>query len=128
MTFFRVSGILMAVAALLFTAGTTTAGAESRRSAFTLMVWGPGSERVAAQLRCEPPGGSHPDPLAACAALTDANGDFAALRTQHYACTMELRPVKVLAFGSWRGEYVRWHQEYSNPCVMRAATGPMFDF
>lgn len=128
MSSFRLSGILLAVAALLFTVGTTTAGAELRRSSFTLMIWGPGDESGHVHLRCDPHGGSHPDPLGACAALTAADGDFTALQTRPHACTMELRPVTAVAAGVWRGKPVHWQQEYSNPCVMHGATDPLFDF
>lgn len=130
---FRIGGILLAAATMLAVAATpaisATVPTPSEESSLTLLVWGrtAGSEGV--ELRCAPPGGSHPDPRAACEALDKADGDFAQLKApQTFACTMELRQVTAIAVGTWEGETVRWHQQFSNPCVLRAETGGVFDF
>lgn len=127
MTSFRLGGTLLAVAALLCVAGTS-AVAETRPSGFTLMVHGPADVVQAVHLRCDPPGGSHPQPFTACAELADADGDFAQLENRPVMCTMELRPVTARARGEWQGEPVRWREKFSNPCMLRAATGSVFDF
>lgn len=137
MTSFRLSGTLLAVAALLCVAGTSASAsasvtasvtAEPRPSAFKLVVQGPSDGVHAVHLRCDPPGGSHPGPFPACAELAEVDGDFAQLEKGPVACTMELRPVTARAHGVWRGKLVHWQEQFSNPCVLRAATGTVFDF
>ncbi|GAB3461127.1 SSI family serine proteinase inhibitor [Actinophytocola sediminis] len=132
---FRLGGMLLAVVSLLFLAATSataspaqSAPTDREESSLTLMVWGPDTTSAGAELRCNPPGGDHPDPLTACDALTAANGDFTHLASgAFYVCTMELRQVTAIAVGTWEGQTVRWHQQYSNPCVLRAETGTVFD-
>ncbi|WP_199439370.1 SSI family serine proteinase inhibitor [Umezawaea beigongshangensis] len=82
------------------------------------------------ELRCEPTGGRHPHAELACADLVTARGDFAALPGDPALefCTMELRPVTVSAHGTWRGVPVTHSKTYSNPCLSRRATGPVFTF
>jgi len=131
---FRLGGILAATAAALCVAAApATASIDpvpSDESAFTLLIWGPGAESRGVELRCDPVGGAHPDPQAACDALAATAGDFTKLTAADgsFACTMELRQVTAIAIGTWRGQTVNWSQEFSNPCVLRANTGPLFQF
>ncbi|MCT2582597.1 subtilase-type protease inhibitor [Actinophytocola gossypii] len=127
MTSLRLGGVLLAAAALLSTA-TATAAAEPGTSSVTLVVHAKAGTTDVARLQCEPAGGSHPDPDTACAELIAANGDFAELEGQQTMCTMELNPVTARANGVWDGETIDWQQEFSNPCVLIAATGSVFDF
>lgn len=43
-------------------------------------------------------------------------------------CSRVYDPVRATATGVWNGRYVRFEQTYSNPCMMRRATGPVFWF
>ena len=79
-------------------------------------------------LTCEPAGGPHPKAAEACAALSDVDGQFAGLSTGQALCTLEYDPVRVTASGTWRGETRSFDAEFPNACVMRAETGPVFDF
>jgi hypothetical protein len=80
-------------------------------------------------LRCDPPGGTHPDPQAACHAIAAAGGDLAMLRRNpEVACITVYDPVTVRARGTWRGNRVAYDATYSNRCALTAATGPVFDF
>ncbi|WP_433265112.1 SSI family serine proteinase inhibitor [Actinosynnema sp. CS-041913] len=79
-------------------------------------------------LVCEPAGGDHPKAEQACAALSTVDGEISRLTEDNVACTMEYDPVTVTATGLWHGEIRGFTAQYSNPCVMRAATGPVFDF
>jgi hypothetical protein len=83
-----------------------------------------------AQLRCDPPSGSHGQAGQACRDLAAADGDFTKLPGDPnvQACTMELRPVTVSAQGNWRGKPVAFSREYPNRCVLQAETGPVFAF
>lgn len=124
----RLCGVLLAVVALFPVALTSAASAEVRPSTLTLTIAGQEGTLRMALLRCDPPGGSHPQPWWACAELTDAGGDFTQLEEQLIMCTMEFRPVTAGARGLWDGELVVWKREFSNPCTMRAATGTVFAF
>ncbi|WP_424185946.1 SSI family serine proteinase inhibitor [Actinokineospora sp. G85] len=78
-------------------------------------------------LRCEPPGGDHPQPQAACAALDAVGGDITQLSSSgDTICTLQYAPVRVSAYGYWRGHEVSVSHEYGNPCLMNAESGPVF--
>lgn len=54
-------------------------------------------------LNCEPAGGTHPDPAAACSALLKLKNPFAA-RSKQIACPMILRSNrKIVVTGTWFG-------------------------
>jgi hypothetical protein len=69
--------LALLLATLLLVAGcgsSSDAGDDgSPRYDLTILYWpeGPGGEPVEAALTCDPDGGSHPDPAAACAALLE---------------------------------------------------------
>ncbi|MFG1812075.1 SSI family serine proteinase inhibitor [Streptomyces sp. NPDC049040] len=80
-------------------------------------------------LFCEPfPHGTHPLAVPACMALSTAGGDFDALPGEPAVCREPYKPVVVTARGDFRGHPVRWRKKFANPCVLRAATGPVFAF
>lgn len=91
------------------------------------VLWLSAGGRSAA-LTCEPAGGTHPDPVAACRDLAIAGGDFANLPGDPLigACPMVYDPVTASAVGLWRGEPVEFRATYSNACVLRARTGHVF--
>ncbi|SDF94112.1 Subtilisin inhibitor-like [Lentzea fradiae] len=81
------------------------------------------------QLNCHPTGGPHKHARQACDALTPVEGDFRELEpTADAMCTMELNPTKATLRGKWRDKRIDFQQVYSNPCVVRASTGKVFDF
>jgi len=66
----------------------------------------PASQPKQLTLTCEPTGGTHPDPAAACAALLKLNNPFAP-RSKTIACPMILRSdQKILVTGTWLGKPV----------------------
>ncbi|MFB4312194.1 SSI family serine proteinase inhibitor [Actinomadura sp. GTD37] len=81
----------------------------------------------AVTLRCEPPGGGHPEAARACLELAGSGGEFA-----HPAdgrmCAAVHAPVIARADGRWRGKTVRFRAEYGNDCAMRSRTGVLFAF
>jgi Subtilisin inhibitor-like len=79
-------------------------------------------------LRCDPPGGSHPDPTRACATLKRVDGDVAALRPLPVACILIFQPVLVEVGGTWRGRPVSFQREYPNRCVAYAESEGVFRF
>ncbi|MET8760917.1 SSI family serine proteinase inhibitor [Lentzea sp. NPDC004782] len=80
------------------------------------------------QLNCEPAGGLHKHAKEACDQLIPVEGDFRRLPGSGAMCTMELNPTKAILRGKWRNKKVDFQQVYSNPCVVRAFTGEVFDF
>ena len=80
------------------------------------------------QLTCEPAGGRHKNAEEACDALVPVEGDFTRMGDGGLMCTMELNPMKATLRGKWRGKKVFHEEIYSNPCVLRAHTGKVFDF
>ncbi|WP_211277868.1 SSI family serine proteinase inhibitor, partial [Couchioplanes caeruleus] len=81
-----------------------------------------------ATLRCEPAGGTHPHPVAACSQLQAAGGDFAAVRGTRGPCTLEYLPVTAITHGYWRGTPTSYSETFPNQCVMERTTGGIFDF
>ena len=80
------------------------------------------------QLHCEPAGGLHRNAQEACDQLMPVEGDFRRLPDSGALCTMELNPTKATLRGNWRKKKIDFQQVYSNPCVVRASTGKVFDF
>ncbi|MDF3300236.1 SSI family serine proteinase inhibitor [Streptomyces tropicalis] len=74
------------------------------------------------------PGGTHPQPAAACDALQQAQGRLAALTpVSGPRCSFLLRPVTVTLQGVWRGVHVDEERTFANECVMRSY-GPLLAF
>lgn len=78
-------------------------------------------------LSCDPAGGSHPTPAAACAELEARDGSITR-DPGDTMCPMIYRPVTVEANGTWRGASVEFERTYGNDCQMTAATGTVFAF
>ncbi|HLL65207.1 MAG TPA: SSI family serine proteinase inhibitor [Micromonosporaceae bacterium] len=74
-------------------------------------------------LTCNPAGGTHPNPAAACAALAAANGNPAKLTPAGIMCTMQYEPVTVTIVGQYRNRPVRYRHTFGNPCAMRDSVG-----
>ncbi|MFF6833991.1 subtilase-type protease inhibitor [Streptomyces sp. NPDC012438] len=120
-----------ALLCLVGTAGAAEAGSTSlyAPSAVVLSIGkGAGSGPVtvlrAATLSCMPgPGGTHPDPEAACAELKTrfAGGGFDGLLAApnpDRACPQHFDPVTVTVDGVWEGTRTSWQHTFSNACVM----------
>ncbi|MFF3014258.1 subtilase-type protease inhibitor [Streptomyces sp. NPDC057939] len=129
---------LTAVTALAGTgaAGAAPAGTQSLFAPSALVVSLTAGEDVdsgtvlrAATLTCSPaPGGTHPDPAAACAELR-ANGpmlDALAEPRPDVACTREWDPMTVTAVGVWEGRKLSYTYTFGNPCGLRASNGVLF--
>ncbi|AWS41315.1 hypothetical protein DKM19_08040 [Streptosporangium sp. 'caverna'] len=80
------------------------------------------------RLRCDPPYGSHPRAAEACALLNRAQGDPDRIRARQEFCRRDYDPVKATATGVWNRRPIRYERTFSNPCVMRNATGAVFSF
>lgn len=78
-------------------------------------------------LECRPPGGDHPDPVAACAELAAVDGDFDKLEpTGTMGCHTVRDPVTVTATGTWHGREVSYTETFASSCAAIVATNFVF--
>jgi hypothetical protein len=109
--------------ALLAGCGGGGDGGGSSAIDLKLTLWPSGlnGDSVTWQLQCEPTGGDHPDPAAACAALTSVADPFAKVPPPA-RCT-EIpgsSPEVAVLEGDFRGRRVRATFERANACVSGA--------
>ena len=98
-------------------------GIGGSASGFVLLeVERSGGDKEVFPLRC-PGGPGHAMGEQACAQLTGAGGDIAALPVTDGMCTKEYDPVTLRAFGLWDGQFVAYEREFSNHCTGVHETG-----
>ena len=117
------STIVPAMASVLAMAAPAHPGAE-----LTLTLHYDSASSSAVTLRCQPPGGTHPQRGRACRSLTAAGGDFGKLPKESGLCPLIWAPVTATATGQWHGEPVLHTHTYPNRCVATAESGHVFDF
>jgi hypothetical protein len=119
----RAVALAALIAILLAGCGGNSAdgGAETDSAIdLTLTLWpnGETGDSITWTLRCDPPGGDHPDPEAACAALEGVDDPFgpiaAPARCEEIPGGEE--DVAVLE-GDYRGRAVRSRFSHENACV-----------
>ncbi|MFC7341024.1 SSI family serine proteinase inhibitor [Saccharopolyspora griseoalba] len=81
-----------------------------------------------AMLSCGPDAGTHPDPGAACEAITDVEGDFHAIDGGNGLCPLIYDPVTVRATGVYDGRAVDYVDTFSNACIAASRTAGVFAF
>ncbi|MEV5746614.1 SSI family serine proteinase inhibitor [Actinoallomurus sp. NPDC052308] len=80
-------------------------------------------------LTCDPDGGTHLAPAAACDQLRAVDGRIADLPEASGACTLVYAPVRVTAAGRWNGGSRRYTRTFFNRCAaIRATGGVIFAF
>ncbi|KAI8368838.1 subtilisin inhibitor [Choanephora cucurbitarum] len=77
-------------------------------------------------LSCNPDGGSHPRPQAACEFLQSINGNFNGLPASQILCTLEYNPVNVTILGLYQGRFTVFNNQYSNECFAIGALGNLY--
>ena len=89
------------------TAGHTAASAHAAKVSLAIQVIGkPGTKPKHWTLRCDPAGGTHPDPQAACGVLLHAKSPFAAV-PDHAMCPMIRVGTKTATIkGTWFGKRI----------------------
>ncbi|CAL9416404.1 subtilase-type protease inhibitor [Streptomyces sp. enrichment culture] len=119
--------VLPAAPAIAADTEDPAAGPQSRLVlTMTPGLHSPGSEYT---LECQPPGGTHPDAVGACAKLSAAAGDFDKLvPTGAMGCQGLHDPVTVSARGTWLGGEVAWSKTFGNSCEAITATNFVFRF
>ena len=111
-----------ALLTLALLAGCGGGGADGGNSAIDLKLtlWPSGlnGDSVTWGLQCEPTGGDHPDPAAACAALTSVTDPFGKVAPPARCAEIpESGPEVAVLEGTFRGRKVRSTFERSSACV-----------
>jgi Subtilisin inhibitor-like len=88
-------------------ASAHAASARAAKVSLAIQVTGkPGAKPERWTLRCDPAGGTHPDPQAACNVLLRAKSPFAAV-PGHVMCPMILAGTKTAVVkGTWFGKHI----------------------
>ena len=98
------------------TASTTTTPSAASSSELVTTVTDESGSRAVWTLTCDPPGGDHPDPEAACQAL-DGRADALRPVPKDRACAEVYGgPEKASITGTWRGQQVRSTLARTNSC------------
>lgn len=113
-----------AALALVLLAGGCGGGGESgdtnAKIDLTLTLWPSGlnGDSIIWRLQCEPTGGDHPDPAAACAALTSVPDPFGPVQPPPRCAEIpESGPEVAVLEGAFREREVRSRFERSSACV-----------
>jgi hypothetical protein len=124
--------MIRTISAATLVAVLTTAGAADAAvrpgTDLTLAYMAEAGYATAVTLRCDPPGGAHPKPSAACRLLRTVGGHPARLRPARTMCTMIYAPITAQITGKWHGKKISWSKTYGNTCEMTRATGMLFRF
>lgn len=111
-----------ALLALVLVAGCggDNGGSADAAIDLTLTLWpnGMAGDSIVWQLQCEPTGGDHPDPAAACAALTAVKDPFGPVPPPKRCAEIpESGPELAQLEGDFRGRTVRSTFSRANACV-----------
>jgi hypothetical protein len=117
-----------AAAAVLLGSAAAADAAVRPRTYLTLAYMAEAGYATAVTLRCDPPGGAHPKPAAACRTLRTVGGRPARLKPAPTMCTMIYAPITAQITGRWRGKKITWSRTFGNSCEMARATGVLFNF
>jgi len=80
------------------------------------VISGPGAEPTSWTLTCDPPGGTHPDPAAACAAIEAAPHPFAPVPADMMCTQIYGGPETATITGTWHGEPVSASYKRNDGC------------
>jgi len=124
--------VVTAATALALATGSTVSAADETPAAahavvLTIIPEIP-EEADSVTLECDPDGGTHPNPAAACRSLTAVKGDFYALPSTGVPCPDVVDPVRVVAWGSWNGTTFSYEEIFINRCAAAVETDDVFRF
>jgi hypothetical protein len=121
----RLIGTIALCAAFLACASPAEA-ARPPKAKLKIAIATKGEPTRGATLHCNPDGGNHPNPRAACGVIREVGGDLQKIRVpENTACGQELKPYVVIIKGRWNGKKVNWGKGYRNGCLMKAAGGKL---
>jgi len=98
------------------------------RTDLTLAYMAEAGYATAVTLQCNPPGGAHPRPAAACRTLRAVGGRPGRIKPDATMCMMIYAPITAQITGKWRGRKITWSKTYGNSCEMTRVTGVLFRF
>jgi Subtilisin inhibitor-like len=89
----------------------------AQQTRLTITVWDHDSAQPHRwQLACDPPGGDHPDPAAACAALAAASAPFAPVPPGRNCAQVFFGPQRAEISGTWLGQPVHTTYRRTDSC------------
>jgi Subtilisin inhibitor-like len=97
-------------------------GGEQKQGASELRITVKADQSAAARtwtLRCDPPGGDHPDPAAACAAIAKAQQPFAAVAQDQICPQVYGGPQTATVEGTWNGQQVSATYKRTDGCEIK---------
>jgi len=89
---------------------------EGGRTELTVVVAGTGRGRTTYVLTCDPAGGDHPDPVAACRALDELDDPFAPVPDGQACTEIYGGPQTAVVTGTFRGRSVEAVFDRTNGC------------
>jgi len=120
-------GLLLLASAMH--AGTAAAAAQPGAELTLTVGTSASGDAATARLTCDPDGGTHPAPKAACDALRAVDGRPELLApASNVSCIGLYDPRTVRISGHWQGREVSYEATFGNECHLRAVTGPLFAF
>ncbi|WP_171074450.1 SSI family serine proteinase inhibitor [Nonomuraea basaltis] len=122
----RMAALGLCAAAVLATPfGTLPATAAASGAELYITVTPADGGAYAMHLTCDPDGGAHPRPVAACDVLRQVDGWIEDLNVDPGPCPLIYMPVNVDVTGHWSGREVSYHHVFPNSCVMERTLGPV---
>ena len=118
----------LAIASPAAAAGGGPAARPATKTDLTLTYMADAGFAAAVKLSCDPVGGGHPEPAAACATLRRTGADPGRIDPADTMCILLYQPVRAEMRGRWQGRVVAWSHTYSNTCEMTRATEKLFSF
>lgn len=128
----RAAAVLLAAGWLLALPGAAHAShppTPKTKLTLTLHEWS-GDRSTHHTLECQPAGGTHPKPAAACQILQTVDGDWKELDLNAKECKkLDWNRVDARMEGTWRGRAVDSKPKvFNNKCALERATGAVFDW
>lgn len=108
--------LVLLTASACASSGTDTVGTAARTELVIEFARDREAPPERVMLTCDPPGGDHPDPEQACAALAAAQTPFAPLPADAVCTQVYGGPQSATITGTYRGERVRLELSRTDGC------------
>jgi len=123
------AGAVAATMAYAVPASAAAVGTNPAAGLSQLVMTKSGSVHRQVTLECDPAGGTHPTPDAACASIAAVNGQFGQLPSVPGGfCTADFAPVTVTVTGNWQSQPVIFTKTYTNDCGASVGSNFVFRF
>jgi hypothetical protein len=97
-----------------------SASPQSTETDLTIVIDDGAGKKTTWTLTCDPAGGTHPNPAAACAALAASGTEALAPKRKDVACTQVYGgPQRATVTGTWQGKPVRSSFSRTDGCEIR---------